>query len=150
MLASRRPSNRTKTTSSKLQDAVIPSAKKPVPKAKAPVATSSAVGYVKRFHGHLVDSSKAVWFLTSWYTDVPGDPLNLTLQPTQDFLIEGTKKQRINIMQAYQNHLRGMFPGTNVLRQQVDPDPVSFLFLFVCLLKLVCVRLIASHPWGQK
>lgn len=130
----RRPSSRTKTTSSKLQDAVIPARKPPATKAKELVVSSSAVGYVKRFHGHLIDSAKAVWFLTSWHTDAPGEPLNLSLQPTQDFQVEGTKKQRINILQAYQNHLRGMFPGTNVLRQQVDPDPVLFFVVFVCLI----------------
>ena len=77
-----------------------------------------------------LDSAKVVWFLTSW----PGEPLSLSLQPTQDFQVEGTKKQRINILQAYQNHLRGMFPGTNVLRQQGDPDPVLFFVVFVCLI----------------
>ena len=80
------------------------------------------VGYPTRIFGQLIDEGRAAWYLTSWY--LPSGDLHLTLSPHKCFLVPGTKKAKIALMVCFQNHLVGMFPGTNILRELVVPDPV--------------------------
>lgn len=113
---------------------------KPPPPAPAAQETDQEdggdLGFPKRFFGQLIDADKKTWYIVAWYTK----GLVITASSTDCFKIEGKVKTKHPMLVGFQHHLRGMFAkqAATVLRQIVDPDPVTSL-LAPRVIVIVCM-----------